>query len=313
MKIPRREFLKQTITVTLAPLFSTEAIAAAPSEGLLQSAVEPSPQEAVLENDLLRAVFDTNSGALLELLNRQTGRRFQGRREVACSFFMVVPLPERMLHIIDGTRQKTANHRSLSNRLEFTWDALESPYVGRMDIGLIGSVTLSDSGLTFEMSIRNGSPYRVESVAWPYIGDLERHSSGEFHHASYNYCLLRSFPLSPTFQNERRYWGTEFPIQMVPTPESPWVLILNEAEGLYVGCHEVTAKKRVEFTFRLKPGFENPPLIPAGDMIGGKVGNLEFFPTHLSFVMPGESGSLSPIILKPFRGDWHAGADIYKA
>src|ERR1039458_4047754 len=201
MKTPRREFLKQAVTTALIPLLPSGSLAAAaPAESLPQ---KNSPREAVLENDLLRAVLDTNSGALLELLNKQTGRRFQGRGELARSFSMVVPLPERLWHVIEGTRQKTASHRSLPNRLEFTWDALESEYVGLMDIGLIGSVTLSDAGLTFEMAIRNGSPYRVESVAWPYIGDLKRPSSGEFRRASYNYCILEFAPLSPIFQNER--------------------------------------------------------------------------------------------------------------
>jgi len=314
MKTPRREFLKQTVTVALTPLLSSEAMAATtPARNLPETAVEGSPQAAVLENDLLRAVFDSGSGALIELLNKQSGRRFQGRRELARSFSMVVPLPERIWHVIDGTGQKTSNHRMLPNGLEFTWDALESEYVGPMDIGLTGSVTLNDAGLTFEMSIRNRSPYRVESVAWPYIGDLRRPSSGEFRRASYSYCRLEYAPLSPTFWSQVGYWGTEFPIQSVPTPESPWVLIVDEAEALYVGCHDVSAKERVEFTFRLKPGFEKGNTVPAGDTISGQAVNLEFFPTHLSFVMPRESGTLSPIVLKPFRGDWHAGADIYKA
>ena len=33
---------------------------------------------------------------------------------------------------------------------------------------------------------------------------------------------------------------------------------------------------------------------------------------HYPFLNSGESGPLAPIVLAPYRGDWHAGADVYK-
>jgi hypothetical protein len=36
-------------------------------------------------------------------------------------------------------------------------------------------------------------------------------------------------------------------------------------------------------------------------------------PNHLCFVQPGASQSSEAFVLEPFRGDWHDGADIYKA
>lgn len=305
MKTPRREFLQQTAGAALASLVTSQTVPAAPEEG--------SSQEAVLENGLLRAVFDVTSGALLELSNKQTGRKFQGRRVLSRSFVMVVPLPERLLHVVDGCQQKTISHNSLASRLEFTWEGLRSEHAGRLDIQLVGSVTLGDEGLKFEMAVRNRSPYPVESIAWPYIGDLKRPAEGEFRCAQSGYCNLRYTPLAPKFQNDRGYWGTEYPIQMIPTPDGQWVLILDQTDGLYAGCHDVSAKERIEFTFLLKPGFGEPFEVPPGDEIGGQPVHLEFFPMHLPFVQPGESYTLSPVVLKPFRGDWHAGADIYKA
>lgn len=305
MKTPRREFIQQTAGAALASLVISPTASATPEDR--------SSQEGVLENELLRAVFDVTTGAVVELSNKQTGRRFQGRRELARSFVMVVPLPERLLHVVDGCQQKTTGHRSLANRLEFTWDSLQSEHAGRLDIGLVGSVTLGDDGLTFEMAVRNRSPYSIESIAWPYVGDLRRPPEGEFRCAHYNYCNLSYTPLAPSFPNERGYWGAEYPIQMKPTPESPWVLILDRADGLYAGCHDASAKERVEFTFQLKPGFGRVGEVPPGEEIGGQAVHLEFFPTHLPFVQPGESYTLSPIVLQPFQGDWHVGADIYKA
>ena len=117
MKTSRRESLQQSAAISLAPLPSPKALAAV--------SAERSAREVVLENGRLGAVFDATSGALVELSNKRTGRRFQGRRELAHSFVMVVSLPERVLHVIDGIHQKTSSNQSLPHRLELTWDGLE--------------------------------------------------------------------------------------------------------------------------------------------------------------------------------------------
>jgi hypothetical protein len=269
--------------------------------------------DIVLENQLTRAVFDANSGALLQLSNKQSGREFQGRRELARSFLMVVPLPERTMHVIDGLNQRPAAVTQTPSRVEFTWESLRSQYAEMVDIRLRCSASLSEAGLRFEISVKNSSPYPVESLAWPYFGDLQRPANGQFRRANCTYCTLVYMRLSPEFPNERGYWGTEYPIQTVGTPDSPWVLILDETDGLYVGCHDTSAKERVDFTFQLKPGYGEVGEVPKTDTIGGQSVRIEFFATHLPFVQSGESSTLAPVVVMPFRGDWHDGADIYKA
>jgi hypothetical protein len=303
MRIPRREFLRRSAAGILVPYAPAESFSNTPSVG----------DAAVLENSVLRAAFDRTTGALLELTNKTTRRQFQGRRGLARSFSLVAPLPDRLWHVIGGEKQILTDFRASTDRLELTWEGLQSPFVGKLDIRLEGAITLSDVGLTCEMMVRNGSPYRIESVAWPYIGDLRRPSRGGFRQASCSYCGLWFESLAPELVNERGYWGTEYPIQLVPTPDTPFVLVLDDAEGLYAGCHGTTAQERVEFTFQLKPGFGKVGEVPPGEEIGGQTVNLEFFPNHLPFVQPGESQRLLPIVLKPFTGDWHAGADCYKA
>lgn len=269
-----------------------------------------------LENDLIRAVFDVETGALVALTNKKTGWEFQGRTALARSFRLVVPLPERLLNVIDGEKQKTADVQkdASGSHLTFLWENLESEHAGALDVRLKGVVPLDDSGLTFEVEIDNRSPYWVESVAYPFIGDLGRPvSGGRLTRAScfHNNMIFKS--LYPEFQNERGYWGVEYPIQMVPTPENSFLLILSEDEGIYVGCHDTSAKERVEFAFQLKPGYGKVGYVPPGDEIRGQTVNLEFCAIHFPFVQPGETYELSPIAMKPFSGDWHAGADIYKA
>jgi hypothetical protein len=59
-----------------------------------------------LENDLIQADCDTGTGALVALRNKRTGWEIQERPELAQSFRMVVPLPDRLLNIADRRGQK---------------------------------------------------------------------------------------------------------------------------------------------------------------------------------------------------------------
>jgi hypothetical protein len=269
-----------------------------------------------LENDQTKAEFDVETGALLALINKETGWKIQDRPALAQSFRLVVPLPEQLLNVIDGVEQEVVyTHKDASrSRLNFIWESLKSKHVGTMDIRLSGVVTLVDEGLRFEMEIENRSPYLVESVAYPFIGDLARPASGgSLTQASCFHTSMIFKSLYPEFQNERGYWGVEFPIQMVPTPENPFLLILSEEEGLYVGHHDTCSKERVEFTFQLKPGYGKVGRVLPGEEYYGQAVNLEFSAVHHPFIQTGETNELSPIVLKLFTGDWHTGADIYKA
>ena len=273
----------------------------------------PNTQTLSLENERLLAVFDARSGALLRLVNKNTDWEIHGRANLARSFCLVVPLPERLLNIIEDVDQSPAAVTHSADRLTFEWQSLTSEHGGLLDIRLKNTVTLESSGLTFEMEIDNRSPYPVESAAYPIIGDLTRPATSDtLRRAHLMYCNLNFKSLYPTFDNERGYWGVEYPIQMIPSPESPFVLILGEDEGLYVGCHDTTSKERTEFTFQLKPGQGRVGRVPAQAELAGRPVHIECMTTHFPFVQPGESYQLAPIVFKPFEGDWHSGVDLYK-
>ncbi|NJD04470.1 MAG: hypothetical protein FIA99_18185, partial [Ruminiclostridium sp.] len=121
-------------------------------------------------------------------------------------------------------------------------------------------------------------------------------------------------PLLPVFTNERGYFGTDYPIQMVPTPANPFILIACDKKGLYAGCHDTAAKELIQFTFELKPGYKetSTATVPIADEIGGLPVHMEFTVIHFPFASPGESIKLSPIIINPYAGSWHKGVDFYK-
>lgn len=269
-----------------------------------------------LENEQMAATFDQRTGSLVAFENKKTGWKIQEDPSSSQSFRLVVPLPERLLNLVDGKKQKAPAIELEEDelRLTLTWEGVESEHGGWLDIDLKASVSLDSQGLTCLMEIENRSPYRVESCAYPVIGKLQKpETSKQLTRAScvYDGMVLRS--LYPEFPNERGYWGTEFPIQMVSTPETLFLLVLGQGEGLYIGCHDTSAQERVELTFQLIPGYGKPGFFPLEDEVAGQVVRLEFCAQHFPFVQPGEIRRLSPITLLPFSGDWHAGVNIYKS
>lgn len=269
--------------------------------------------EVILENRDMRAVFDHSSGALLELVSRDTEWRLQDRREHARAFSVVAPLPDRLLNEIDGTAETTrVELDSTGQRLSIAWEGLMSPHCGRMAISLYGDVSLDEGGLAFRMKVVNESEHVVESVRWPYIGDLGLPNEGRtLTRMAPNYCAMRTRSLYPDFPNELGYWGTDYPMQTVATPNFPFLLIQSESEGLYVGCHDTTAAERTEFTFQLNPGYGAVGKVPADGRIGEQDACMEFTVTHFPLAQPGETIDLAPHLLRPYQGDWHRGADIY--
>ena len=273
------------------------------------------PVTITLENELLIAEFDHETGALVGLQNKQTGWIIQGRPELGQTFQLLVPLPDRTYHLVHGHHQKIprVERDASGTSICFSWKNLRSDYAENLDIRCWCSATLSEIGLIFEMKLDNRSPYTIESVSYPCIGDLSTPNSTDvLTRASFFHTEITFKSLWPRFHNERGYWGVEYPIQMVPTPENAFLLVLSRDEGLYVGLHDTSMKERVEFTFQVKPGHRNADHTLSGKTHNSQPVNLEFSAVHHPFIPTEESRNLPPVALKPFTGDWHAGADIYK-
>jgi hypothetical protein len=102
------------------------------------------------------------------------------------------------------------------------------------------------------------------------------------------------------------------------TPYTPFSLIDEGRQGLYVGYQDTSAEQLVQFTARLLPGnisyeFWDTGVNPSTNEISGQPVHLEFSTVHFVFINPGEQANLHPIVLQPYQGSWHKGADFYKA
>lgn len=281
----------------------------------------PARADIILENDLLAAQIDTISGRLERMISKKTGWIIQDRPELAHSFRMLVPTATKRYNPVFGDKQKIAeiSFDEDEKKITLIWRNLQSEYGGQLDIDFTGTIRLTNSGLEFTASIDNRSPYTIEAVYWPCIGDLTvPPGSDKLFQLGIMYGGMQQWQLYPKFDNQPGYFATDNPLQMMDTPYTPFSLIDSGTEGLYVGYQDTTAAQLVQFTAELKPGYVSQEFWESGvnpteKEISGLPVHLQFAPIHFPFVHPGESGHLHPIVLQPYVGTWHHGADIYKA
>lgn len=276
------------------------------------------PKGLVLENQQLKVIFDSEYGSLLSFTNKITGWHIQNRPQLALSFEMLVPVPEKRDNLVIGIKQKLVSALVSKDKqsIIFIWKQLQSERAGILDITLTGKVKIDSSGLTFNMDVDNKSPYVIEAIAWPALGDVTPAGKGKQLSLVQNwYDHVSTDDIYPYFWNQVGYWGVNFPTKIHGTTESLHMLLAHEDQGLYMGVHDNSCKERVECAFQLKPG------AGLGDGWGGLypdsiesgvVSRVEMKLWHMSFINSGEKYSLSPIVFNPYKGSWHKGWDEYK-
>ena len=274
----------------------------------------------VMENGLLRAEFDGRTGALSRLVSKLSGWQIAGRAELGESFRLLVPLADRRHNLILGSRQSSPRVElsPQGDRLTLFWSGLESEFGGHHEIDFRQTITLAEDGLSFEGSLENRSDLTVESVSWPCLGDLTRPAAeAPFEKLSLGYSGYARSGLFPTFDNNQGYWGSDYPTQKCMTPGSPFLLFQSPGvEGLYVGLHDTRNQYALLYTVELKPGYlyttgMGRGVVPGEESIGGEPVQMVFRANHLPFVAPGERVELGRVVLAPYVGSWHKGADYY--
>ncbi len=270
-----------------------------------------------LENDRISVTFDKVTGALTQLIFKDSGWSVQRRPELSQSFGLLVPVPGKRNTRVVGRRQKLSNAGREGDSLRFTWEGLDTETGVSLDIQLTGMVSLRDNQLEFTAAIENRTDHIVEACIWPWLGDLSRpEGSTRFFHLHQAYGTAVNESLYPSFESHRGCFGVEHPLQLSATPSSPFVIAHNGSQGLYVGYHDTTAEHLVQFRFELFPGFEfaeafEAGTVPKDDTLGGAPVHLECAVIHFPFAGSGVS-ELKPVIVAPYQGSWHIGVDVYK-
>jgi hypothetical protein len=304
---PIRLFRKEERPVWAASIFCILFAAAQPARAA----------EVVLEDATLKASFDTTSGALVRLERKSSGWTIERSPELAVSFRMHVPLADRRDNFILGGKQRAATVEKLpsGNQVRIQWKDLASEHGGVLPIEFTATVTLENGALRFAALVANQSALTIESIEYPYLGDLRPPKPGAaLWRRQMWYGDLESSEIYPHFRNDKGYWGVDSPMQTADSNRSLFCLIQSADQGLYVELHDPDPRYLVEYTFEQKPGvlesIQNR--VPAPDALGGTPVHLEFRATHFVFAAPKSAIEMAPIVLRTYSGGWQAGVDLYK-
>jgi len=181
-------------------------------------------------------------------------------------------------------------------------------------------VKLQASKAVWTVNIVNRSDLVVESVYAPYLGDLRRPTGAEwFRLSATHYASQWNAELWPNLANRRGYWGSDYPVVAndwqtgMVTPMNPFVLLRDQKQGLFVGIDEASWEFVAPFA-ELLPGYGRAidSKVPNADTLSQHDVHTRFSMIHMPYIQPGETRRLVPIAVSPFKGSWHAGADIYK-
>jgi len=301
----RRTFNKLaglTALATLADIdMSAEQAAAIAGEVILQ------------DNDFLVA-FDPASGALTRMEHKPTNWVIQRRPALGFSYRMLVPVPGRRANFVFGQKQHAARVEKISdNQVRLQWKDLESEHGGVLPITFTAVVTLENGKLTFDSTLQNNSSYPVETVDYPYFGDLNP-PNGDSTLAARTmlYGNLGDDQIYPNFGNAIGYWGVDFPTRTYGSHHSLFCLLQSQSEGIYVEMSDPTLPYYLEYTFEQHPGVVHGSVVPKADEFSGFPVHLEFRTCHFVFAHPGSAVKLAPIVMRGYKGDWHAGVDVYR-
>jgi hypothetical protein len=302
----RRSFNKLAGLATMGALTADLELSSAQSAAMAG--------EVVLQDEELLVAFDSESGALTRMEHKTTHWIIQRRPALGVSFRLLAPLPGRRDNFVLGQKQKVVEVKKISdNEVHLRWDNLLSERGGTLPIALSAVVTLNKGRLTFSATLDNRSKLTVETVEYPYFGDLNPPADGTPTSVrTMWYGNLDSDEIFPNFRNEKGYWGVDVPTKTFGSHHSMFCLIQAPHEGLYVEMSDPTLPYYLEYTFEQHPGVLHGSLVPKADEISGWPAYQQFRTCHFVFSHPGSQVKFAPIVLRCYQGDWHAGIDVYK-
>jgi hypothetical protein len=302
----RRTFNKLAGLATIGALAETAELSVA------QAASEAG--EVVLQDRELLVAFDPVSGALTRMERKSTRWTIERRSALGVSFRLHAPLPEQRANFVLGTKQRAISVQKISsNQVRLQWKDLFSEHGGILPMTFTATVTLKDGALTFDGTLNNDSSLSVETIDYPYFGDLNPPTPDTHMQAEHLWTgALMGDEIYPRFGNALGYWGVRFPTKTINSNQSQFCFIQTPQQGIYVGMHDPAIRYLLQFTFEQHPGIVEADIVPQQDEISGIPVHLEFRTCHFIFAHPHSSVDLAPVVMRTYSGDWHAGLEVYR-
>ena len=222
--------------------------------------------EVKLEDEKLLVAFDSESGAVTRLEDKTAQWTIERRPELGASFRMFAPLPDRRWNPILGQNQKAAEVEKISDQeVRLQWKDLVSETGGVLPITFTALVGLTNGVLTFNATLQNDSPLTVETIDYPYFGDVNAPARDSSLHEivmrNGKIDDLQTNEIYPHFHNEKGYWGVFYPINTREAQQSLFCLIQATNSGICADMNVATAPYRMQYTFSSIPAWfhRSPP------------------------------------------------------
>lgn len=274
----------------------------------------------IMKNEKVEIAFDDTTGAIVGLLNKETGWQVIRQPELAMGIKMLVPVENHRNNAVNSEGQTLTELVSCGDtKCILRWNKVKGEKSGLLDIKAELTVELRGSAIYFNLEIDNKSPYIVEEVWCPCLGGI-RQPNGEPDLESISMNMVGGLArarLGDGFPTNCGYWGVDHPtlIRTFPTPNAhaSFMLLDNGRQGIYIGMHDEDLNL-VNFVHELKPGYlENKSKrVPRGDIIGGKPAGFVISSVRMPFINSGEKMKLAPMVINLYNGTWHKGIEAYR-
>lgn len=244
------------------------------------------------------------------------------RGELGRSFRLLLPVTGRRANYVDGSDQPPPVCQVGEDGRSVTaaWSAVRDERGVVHDIAVRTTIAVVGDGIVFSADIDNRAREAVvENVYFPDLGDVRPPPSGRLQTFAYSYATARRTGIWPNFANEPGYYGVDHPTfaatplaEAPVTPPAPWILLDGATQGLHFRVDRPSAEPVTWFA-ELEPGYDDSMSshAPAAPEIAGHAVTVHFAAVHLPFIRPGEHRELTPVAMTGYRGDWHAGVDLY--
>lgn len=270
----------------------------------------------ILKSNNLVLTFNAETGVLEDMYVPTTSWHILDRKELGLSWRLMVPIDdEHRNNDVFGEKQKLTSFMLDGDSIIFIWENIKSEKGSWLDIKVTLKVSSEDGQVVFYLNVDNRSPYIVENVYCPYLGDVKHPDGAKWLKTFvFTYANAMQDNVWPTFHNHCGYYGVDYPTQLYPAnPAVPFILLRSDMQGLYAGVKSHDAEL-VSWECELRPGYGSSidHRVPDVSDIAGKPVQTRFAALHIPYIKSGECQDLTPIALEAFTGDWHQGADIYK-
>lgn len=269
-----------------------------------------------LENRYIKAVFNSESGALLKITDKKSGWDIMQREVLGQSFELLLPIEESQMsetdcryNVIKGVDQTKPTIERSKKKITFIWKGLKSDFMNETaDVTFKGEVGITDKGLEFSGSLINHSKYTVEYVSWPCIGEITIPDKTQPLHQSTRNDIKELFP---HFSNRGAYWGIDYPTSTYIFPEKSFLQVNNRDRGFMI-YNRALSKHTIITSFELIPGFDKRNTNPYEDEMDGQLVRVQFKANHVLYTEPGKISTLDPLQFVTYKGPWKEGLNVYR-